>query len=120
MLHSTFSSRCKPPFKNAMKFIAACALPIMVSGTIYAQTPDAKRALAVRAIAAQEGPEMQQETRISTDKMYNNVMTKFVWGGMDNKDILHVVPHYPLLHKHIPNLFRKVPVQGKLSGFVMR
>lgn len=60
MLHSTFSSRCKPTFTCAIKFIAVCALSITVSGIIYAQTPDAKRALAVRAIAAQEGPEMQR------------------------------------------------------------
>lgn len=29
--------------------------------------------------------EAQQETRIATDTMYNNVMNKFVWGNMDKK-----------------------------------
>jgi tetratricopeptide (TPR) repeat protein len=31
--------------------------------------------------------EEQQETRIATDIMYNNVMNKFAWGGMDVKDM---------------------------------
>ena len=35
----------------------------------------------------QEGAEAQQETRIATDIMYNNVMTKFAWGGMEKKDV---------------------------------
>jgi uncharacterized protein len=46
--------------KLTTKFIAACALLMGVSGTINAQTSDAKRALAVRAVAAQEGPEMSR------------------------------------------------------------
>ena len=33
----------------------------------------------------QNEQETQQETRIATDTMYNNVMNKFVWGGMDVK-----------------------------------
>jgi uncharacterized protein len=40
------------------KIIAACAIFYWASGTIYAQTTDAKRQLAARAIAAQDGPEM--------------------------------------------------------------
>lgn len=35
----------------------------------------------------QTAAEQQQETRIATDTMYNNVMTKFVWGGMEKKDV---------------------------------
>lgn len=31
--------------------------------------------------------EAQQETRIATDTMYNNVMNKFAWGNMDKKGI---------------------------------
>ncbi|MGA8514802.1 MAG: DUF2059 domain-containing protein [Burkholderiaceae bacterium] len=46
--------------KVTTKFIAACALLIGTSTAIYAQTSDAKRALAVRAVAAQEGPEMNR------------------------------------------------------------
>ncbi|HET6228070.1 MAG TPA: DUF2723 domain-containing protein [Bacteroidia bacterium] len=33
----------------------------------------------------QNEQESQQETRIATDTMYNNVMNKFVWGGMEVK-----------------------------------
>jgi MFS family permease len=33
----------------------------------------------------QDAREEQQETRIATDIMYNNVMNKFAWGGMDVK-----------------------------------
>lgn len=33
----------------------------------------------------QNEQETQQETRIATDTMYNNVMNKFVWGGMEVK-----------------------------------
>jgi uncharacterized protein len=40
------------------KFIAAIALFYCGSSTLHAQTADAKRALAARVIAAQEGPEM--------------------------------------------------------------
>jgi len=32
----------------------------------------------------QEAFEQQQETRVATDIMYNNIMTKFTWGGMEN------------------------------------
>jgi tetratricopeptide (TPR) repeat protein len=35
----------------------------------------------------QTAAEQQQETRIATDTMYNNIMTKFVWGGMEKKDV---------------------------------
>jgi tetratricopeptide (TPR) repeat protein len=35
----------------------------------------------------QSAAEQQQETRIATDTMYNNIMTKFVWGGMEKKDV---------------------------------
>jgi tetratricopeptide (TPR) repeat protein len=34
----------------------------------------------------QNEQETQQETRIATDTMYNNVMNKFAWGGMEVKD----------------------------------
>lgn len=44
--------------KNTIKIIAACAALYWASGTIYAQTTDVKRQLATRAIAAQDGPEM--------------------------------------------------------------
>ena len=44
----------------AIKIVAACALFITACSTIHAQTADSKRALAVRAISAQEGPEMQR------------------------------------------------------------
>lgn len=47
-------------FKVTTKFIAAYVLLIGTSTAIYAQTSDAKRALAVRAVAAQEGPEMNR------------------------------------------------------------
>jgi uncharacterized protein len=43
---------------NTIKIIAACAIFYWSSGTIHAQTTDAKRQLAARAIAAQDGPEM--------------------------------------------------------------
>ncbi|HSH67469.1 MAG TPA: hypothetical protein VLB84_17120, partial [Bacteroidia bacterium] len=33
----------------------------------------------------QNEQETQQETRIATDTMYNNVMNKFAWGGMEKK-----------------------------------
>ena len=46
--------------KLTTKLIAACALLIGASTAIYAQTTDTKRALAVRAVAAQEGPEMNR------------------------------------------------------------
>lgn len=35
----------------------------------------------------QSAAEQQQETRIATDLMYNNIMTKFTWGGMENKEV---------------------------------
>jgi len=35
----------------------------------------------------QTAAEQQQETRIATDTMYNNVMTKFVWGGMEKSGV---------------------------------
>ena len=35
----------------------------------------------------QNEQESQQETRIDTDIMYDNVMNKFAWGGMENKSI---------------------------------
>jgi uncharacterized protein len=44
--------------KKTTKMIAACAVFCWASSSIYAQTTDAKRQLAARAIAAQEGPEM--------------------------------------------------------------
>jgi uncharacterized protein len=44
----------------ATKIIASYALFISASGMVYAQSSDAKRALAVRAVAAQEGPEMNR------------------------------------------------------------
>jgi uncharacterized protein len=49
-----------PTFKVTTKLIAACAIFIGSNTAIYAQTSDAKRALAVRAVAAQEGPEMNR------------------------------------------------------------
>jgi uncharacterized protein len=44
----------------ATKLVAACAIFYWASSPIYAQTTDAKRPLAVRAVAAQEGPEMDR------------------------------------------------------------
>jgi uncharacterized protein len=44
----------------AAKLVAACAIVYWASSPIYAQTADAKRPLAVRAVAAQEGPEMDR------------------------------------------------------------
>jgi uncharacterized protein len=44
----------------ATKLVAACAIFYWASSPIYAQTADAKRPLAVRAVAAQEGPEMDR------------------------------------------------------------
>lgn len=35
----------------------------------------------------QDAAEQQQETRINTEAMYNNVMTKFAWGGMERPDV---------------------------------
>jgi tetratricopeptide (TPR) repeat protein len=35
----------------------------------------------------QTAAEQQQETRIATDTMYNNIMTKFVWGGMEKSGV---------------------------------
>jgi uncharacterized protein len=46
--------------RNTIKLIAACALFYWASSPIHAQTNDAKRALAVRAVATQEGPEMDR------------------------------------------------------------
>ncbi len=46
--------------QRTTKLIAACALFYWASGTIYAQNTDAKRELAVRAVATQEGPEMNR------------------------------------------------------------
>jgi uncharacterized protein len=46
--------------RNAIKLIASCALFYWASGPIHAQTTDAKRELAVRAVATQEGPEMNR------------------------------------------------------------
>jgi uncharacterized protein len=45
---------------SAIKLIAFCALFYWASGPIHAQTTDTKRALAVRAVATQEGPEMDR------------------------------------------------------------
>jgi uncharacterized protein len=47
-------------FKFTTKLIAACALLLGIATAIHAQTSDAKRTLAVRAVAAQEGPEMNR------------------------------------------------------------
>lgn len=44
----------------ATKLVAACAIFCWASSPIYAQTTDAKRPLAVRAVAAQEGTEMDR------------------------------------------------------------
>ncbi len=44
----------------AAKLIAACAICYGASSPVYAQTTDAKRPLAVRAVAAQEGAEMDR------------------------------------------------------------
>jgi uncharacterized protein len=46
--------------QNTIKVIAACAVFYWASGTIHAQNTDPKRALAVRAVATQEGPEMDR------------------------------------------------------------
>jgi uncharacterized protein len=54
----TISHTITLSMKRTTKIIAACAIFYWASGTIYAQTPDAKRQLAARAIAAQDGPEM--------------------------------------------------------------
>jgi tetratricopeptide (TPR) repeat protein len=35
----------------------------------------------------QTGEETQQETRVAKDTMFNNIMTKFKWGGMDRHGI---------------------------------
>ncbi len=45
---------------KATKLIAAYAVICCASSLVYAQTSDAKRPLAVRAVAAQEGPEMDR------------------------------------------------------------
>lgn len=47
-------------FTVAIKAVAAYALFIGATSVVYAQSSDAKRALAVRAVAAQEGPEMNR------------------------------------------------------------
>jgi uncharacterized protein len=44
----------------AASLIAACAIFCGASSPTYAQTADAKRPLAARAVAAQEGPEMDR------------------------------------------------------------
>jgi hypothetical protein len=49
-----------PTIRNTIRLIAACALFYWASGPIHAQTTDAKRELAVRAVATQEGPEMNR------------------------------------------------------------
>ena len=42
--------------------------------------------LAYRLVPVKQNPEeQQQETRINTEVMYNNIMTKFKWGGMEVK-----------------------------------
>ncbi len=46
--------------KYAIKIIAFCIVSISFSTVVHAQVADSKRALASRAIAAQEGPEMQR------------------------------------------------------------
>ena len=44
--------------------------------------------LAYRLVPVKQNPEeQQQETRINTDIMYNNIMNKFLWGGMDKQGI---------------------------------
>lgn len=44
--------------------------------------------LAYRLIPVKQNQkESQQETRIATEIMYNNVMNKFVWGGMDQHGV---------------------------------
>jgi uncharacterized protein len=46
--------------QNTIKLIAACAVFYWASGPIHAQNTDSKRELAVRAVATQEGPEMNR------------------------------------------------------------
>jgi uncharacterized protein len=62
--------------KITTKLIAACAILYWVNGPLHAQTTDAKRALAVRAVAVQEGPEMDrmlaQLTGSATQQMIGN------------------------------------------------
>ncbi len=65
MLNFSCVSRYSLRTTNAIKFIAACALSMLATSILYAQTSDAKQALIVRTIAAQEGPEMQ--------RMYNQL-----------------------------------------------
>jgi uncharacterized protein len=50
----------KSSLKNTTKIIAACAVIYWASGPIHAQTTDPKRALAARAVAAQDGEEMNR------------------------------------------------------------
>ena len=47
-------------YQFAIKLIAALAVFTCSTGTIYAQAADAKRALSVRVIAAQEGAELER------------------------------------------------------------
>jgi uncharacterized protein len=47
-------------YQFTIKSIAALAVFMCATGTIYAQATDAKRALSVRVIAAQEGPELNR------------------------------------------------------------
>jgi uncharacterized protein len=44
----------------ATRLVAACAILYWASSPVYAQTADAKRPLAARAVAAQEGAEMDR------------------------------------------------------------
>jgi predicted Zn-dependent protease len=44
--------------------------------------------LAYRLVPVKQNQEeSQQETRVGTEVMYNNIMTKFKWGSMDKKGI---------------------------------
>ena len=45
--------------------------------------------LAYRLVPIKQAPEEQQQdkTRINTDVMYDNIMNKFLWGGMDKHGI---------------------------------
>ncbi len=47
-------------FSKATKLIASCAIMLMASSPLHAQTTDTKRPLAARAVAAQEGAEMDR------------------------------------------------------------
>jgi tetratricopeptide (TPR) repeat protein len=69
-------------WKRPIYFAATAAADSYLGLASYLQL----EGLAYRLVPVKQNEqESQQETRIATDIMYNNVMNKFAWGGMDVK-----------------------------------